>query len=436
MDTLKSRNNRDFTVLCEAGHDAGTVDACNARGAMGIAAIERDLPALPGAGWNADVIEHDRQKPGCHLLTGSHDDIVLLGIIEGCAFLAPGNQFIGLARHGRDNHGHIMPGVPLTLDVPCHILDAFDRGDGGSAEFHHETGHGNSKVRLQERKASDDIADGREARAALCNRETRESMRRPQCSKLRVSTMDSSAASRVDEAEVEKFNRLASQWWDPRGEMKPLHKFNPVRLAWLRDALALHFDRDPKAIQPFRGLSLLDIGCGGGLLSEPLARMGFAVTGIDPAGNNVEVATAHAARSGVEVTYRKVLAETLLAEKASFDAVLAMEVVEHVPDVPDFVDIAARLARPGGFFGAATINRTKRSFALAIVGAEYVLRWLPVGTHSWDKFVTPDELEAAMTAAGLEIRSQSGVVFNPLTDRWSLANDMAVNYMMSARKMG
>jgi len=241
-------------------------------------------------------------------------------------------------------------------------------------------------------------------------------------------------SDRVDEAEVEKFNRLAAEWWNPDGRMNPLHKFNPVRLSYLRDTLIMQFDRDARAIQPFGGLTLLDIGCGGGLLCEPLARMGFTVTGIDPARNNVDVAKAHAEQAGVAVTYRKVTAETLVEEKALFDVVLAMEVVEHVPSVPEFVAAATSLVKPGGIFVAATINRTKRAFALAIVGAEYVLRWLPVGTHSWDKFVTPDELEEAIAAGGLEVFDRQGVVFNPFADRWGLARDMAVNYMLAARR--
>jgi 2-polyprenyl-6-hydroxyphenyl methylase / 3-demethylubiquinone-9 3-methyltransferase len=242
------------------------------------------------------------------------------------------------------------------------------------------------------------------------------------------------AAAGVDDAEVAKFDRLAAEWWDPNGRMKPLHRINPVRLAWLRDLAAEAFSREVKAPRPFAGLSLLDIGCGGGLLSEPLARLGFAVTGIDPAGNNVEVATLHAEEVGVPVIYRKVTAETLVAEGAAFDVVLAMEVVEHVPDVAAFVATATSLVKPGGLFCASTINRTKRAFALAIVGAEYVLRWLPAGTHNWEKFVTPDELETAISMGGLDVFDRQGVVYNPFADRWSLSRDMAVNYQMAARR--
>jgi 2-polyprenyl-6-hydroxyphenyl methylase / 3-demethylubiquinone-9 3-methyltransferase len=244
------------------------------------------------------------------------------------------------------------------------------------------------------------------------------------------------SAQRIDEAEVEKFNRLAAEWWNPNGRMKPLHKFNPVRLQYLRDLAAERFGKDIKAPRPFAGLSLLDIGCGGGLLSEPLARLGFDVTGIDPARNNVDIARTHAEAAGVPVTYRKVTAEILADENQRFDVVLAMEVVEHVPSVPEFVSTATSLVKPGGLFVAATINRTKRSFALAIVGAEYILRWLPVGTHSWDKFVTPDELEGAIAEGGLDVFDRKGVVFNPLTDRWGLSRDMAVNYMLAAARNG
>jgi 2-polyprenyl-6-hydroxyphenyl methylase / 3-demethylubiquinone-9 3-methyltransferase len=238
----------------------------------------------------------------------------------------------------------------------------------------------------------------------------------------------------IDEAEVRKFDRLAADWWDPKGPMKPLHRINPLRLGYIRDLVLAHFGRDARALRPFEGVTLLDIGCGAGLLSEPLARQGFAVTGIDPAGENVEIARAHAGKTGVAVAYRNDTAEALVAEGAAFDVVLAMEVVEHVPDVAAFVVAATSLVKPGGLFVASTINRTKRAFALAIVGAEYVLRWLPAGTHDWSKFVTPEELERAIAAGGLAVFDRQGVVYNPLADRWSLSRDLAVNYMLAARR--
>jgi 2-polyprenyl-6-hydroxyphenyl methylase / 3-demethylubiquinone-9 3-methyltransferase len=251
----------------------------------------------------------------------------------------------------------------------------------------------------------------------------------------RKTAKQATASPQVDEAEVAKFDDLARDWWDPNGRMKPLHKFNPIRLTYLRNLCLETFGRETRALAPFSGLSLLDIGCGGGLLSEPMAKMGFAVTGIDPAGNNVEIARAHALKSGISVNYHKTTAEELVNGKKRFDVVLAMEVVEHVPDVPAFIAAAGALVNPGGLLVAATLNRTKRSFALAIVGAEYILRWLPAGTHDWNKFVTPDELESAMTAGGIEVFDRQGVVFNPLAGAWSMSRDMAVNYVMAGRRV-
>lgn len=241
-------------------------------------------------------------------------------------------------------------------------------------------------------------------------------------------------ATTVDPREVERFAALAAEWWNPRGKMKVLHKFNPVRLAYLRERIVAHFGLDPKAIRPLEGLSLLDIGCGGGLLSEPLARMGASVTGIDPAERNVRIASLHAEESGIPVTYRATTAEALADEGARFDVVMAMEVVEHVADVGLFLARAAEMVKPGGLLVAATLNRTKRSFALAIVGAEYVLGWLPRGTHDWNRFITPDELQLALEAGGLKVTDREGVVFNPLTDEWRRSSDLSVNYMMVAKK--
>ena len=238
----------------------------------------------------------------------------------------------------------------------------------------------------------------------------------------------------VDEDEVARFSRMAGQWWDARGPMAPLHKFNPVRLAYIRDRTAAHFGRDAKRLDSLQGLRMLDIGCGGGILSEPLARLGAAVVGADPSESNIAAAQHHAAQAGLTIDYRSTTAETLAEAGESFDVVLAMEVVEHVADVGLFVDLAAAMVKPGGLLFVATLNRTMKSFALAIVGAEYILRWLPRGTHQWDKFVTPNELEIAIEQADFRISAETGVIYNLLADRWQLSTDMDVNYMVVAEK--
>jgi 2-polyprenyl-6-hydroxyphenyl methylase / 3-demethylubiquinone-9 3-methyltransferase len=238
----------------------------------------------------------------------------------------------------------------------------------------------------------------------------------------------------VDAAEVARFERLAAEWWDPRGKMGVLHKFNPVRLGFIKEAACARFGRDPKQLDSLKGLRFLDIGCGGGVLSEPLARMGADVVGADPAAANIEAARVHAADGGLAIDYHVTTAEALADAGERFDVVLAMEVVEHVADVSLFVHHCAEMVKPGGLMVAATLNRTIKSFALAIVGAEYVLGWLPRGTHSWDKFVTPDELEAAMERHGLRAVDETGVIYNILADRWQLSIDMDVNYMVTAEK--
>jgi 2-polyprenyl-6-hydroxyphenyl methylase/3-demethylubiquinone-9 3-methyltransferase len=242
------------------------------------------------------------------------------------------------------------------------------------------------------------------------------------------------AAPTVDEAELARFAALADEWWDPRGKMAPLHKFNPVRLAYIRDAVCRRFERDAKRLDCLKGLRVLDIGCGGGILSEPLARLGADVVGADPAEANIEAATLHAGDSGLAVDYRATTAEALAEAGERFDVVLAMEVVEHVADVNLFVKLTGAMVKPRGLMITATLNRTLKSFALAIVGAEYVLRWLPRGTHQWDKFVTPNELEIALELAGLRAIDAAGVIYNPLADRWRLADDTDVNYMLTAER--
>lgn len=240
--------------------------------------------------------------------------------------------------------------------------------------------------------------------------------------------------STLDEREVERFRALAAKWWDPEGEFAPLHAIGPERMRFLREQLVRHFAREGGGERPLEGLRIADIGCGGGLVSEPLARLGASVTGIDPAEENVAAARAHAAESGLTIDYRAARVEDLAAEGAQFDGVIALEVVEHVPDVPAFIRVCASILRPGGLILLSTINRTAKAFALAIVGAEYVLRWLPRGTHQWDRFVTPDELAEALRASGLRLVDTRGLTFNPLTREWRLSDDTGVNYFVSAAK--
>ena len=238
----------------------------------------------------------------------------------------------------------------------------------------------------------------------------------------------------VDEAEVAKFSALAAEWWDPAGKFAPLHKFNPVRLAFIRQEAADRFHRDAKSLKPFADLSLLDIGCGGGLLSEPMARLGFAVTGADASQKNIGTARAHAAHVGVPIAYRAITAEALAAEGAQFDVVLNMEVVEHVADVDAYLAACAQLVKPGGIMVVATLNKTLKSLALAKFAAEYVLGWMPRGTHDWNRFVSPAELQKSVEASGLTILKLQGVSFDPLTWDWHLSADLNINYMMVAAR--
>ena len=242
------------------------------------------------------------------------------------------------------------------------------------------------------------------------------------------------AASSVVEAELKKFSDMAAQWWDPDGSFATLHKFNPVRLAYIRERACAHFRLDDASLKPFDGLRLLDIGCGGGLLCEPMARLGARVTGADAAEKNVGIARTHAAEMGLDIDYRATTAEALAEAGETFDIVLNMEVVEHVADVDAFIASCAALVRPGGLMFVATLNRTLKAFGLAIIGAEYVLGWLPRGTHQWEKFVTPQELTSALRAADMRVKDRAGVVYNPLADQWRRSRDTDVNYMVVAEK--
>ncbi len=236
----------------------------------------------------------------------------------------------------------------------------------------------------------------------------------------------------IDPAEVAKFSAIAAEWWDPAGKFAPLHKFNPVRLEFIRRETAARFGRDGRSLKPFEGLSLLDIGCGGGLLCEPMARLGFAVTGADASEKNIGTARAHAAQGGVAIDYRATTAETLAAEGHAFDVVLNMEVVEHVADVGSYLSACTRLVKPGGITIVATMNKTLKSLALAKIGAEYVLGWLPRGTHDWNRFMAPQDLRVILENTGLSILKTQGVSFNPLSWDWKLSTDVDVNYMIIA----
>jgi 2-polyprenyl-6-hydroxyphenyl methylase/3-demethylubiquinone-9 3-methyltransferase len=243
------------------------------------------------------------------------------------------------------------------------------------------------------------------------------------------------AARNLDEAEVERFEQLANEWWDANGKLRPLHQQGPARLGFIRDALVSHFGRPAGELKPLRGLSILDVGCGGGLVSEPLARLGATVTGIDPTVESLAVARRHAEGQGLTIDYRTATVEELQAAGASFDALVCMEVIEHVPDQATFVRSLGGLVRPGGALVLSTLNRTWKSYALAIVAAEYILGWLPRGTHDWNRFVTTDELGRYLGDAGFDAPQLSGIVYDVMHDAWRLSADTDVNYIAAAPRL-
>ncbi len=244
-----------------------------------------------------------------------------------------------------------------------------------------------------------------------------------------------SSTQTIDPAEVEKFSKIADEWWDPFGKFKPLHKFNPARLSYIRDALCAHFGRDPRSGRPLDGLRLLDIGCGGGLVAEPMRRLGAVVTGIDASERNIKTAIVHARASNLDIDYRAATVEALVeAGQSPFDAVLNLEVVEHVADPVFFLQTSADLVAPRGMMVVATINRTFKAFALAKVGAEYILGWLPRGTHDPAKFQKPEEIAAALSGAGMTVTAAAGVAYNPLLDLWRVVENTDVNFMVTAIK--
>ncbi|MEX0582931.1 MAG: bifunctional 2-polyprenyl-6-hydroxyphenol methylase/3-demethylubiquinol 3-O-methyltransferase UbiG [Sneathiella sp.] len=247
---------------------------------------------------------------------------------------------------------------------------------------------------------------------------------------------DAAKATSVDPGEIANFEAMADEWWDENGKFKPLHKFNPIRIGYVRDMVISHFglqtDDAVVKLKPFAGLKFLDIGCGGGLLSEPMTRLGAEVTAADASQKNIQIAALHAEKSGLDIDYRYTTAEDLAASGEKFDVILNMEVIEHVADIEGFVGACATLLKPGGIMFVATLNRTAKSFAFAIVGAEYVLRWLPKGTHSWKKFLKPSEVARLVRGNGLMVRDVAGATYNPFEDRWHISKDLSINYMLAA----
>jgi 2-polyprenyl-6-hydroxyphenyl methylase/3-demethylubiquinone-9 3-methyltransferase len=243
-------------------------------------------------------------------------------------------------------------------------------------------------------------------------------------------------ARSLDPAEVEKFSKIAAEWWNPKGKFAVLHVFNPVRLAYIKEQVTARFARDPYLKRPFEGLRFLDIGCGGGLLTEPMARLGADITGIDPSEKNIATARVHAQEQDLAIDYRAITAERLAEAGETYDVILNMEVIEHVADPQAFTATCAQLLKPHGLIFIATLNRTLKSFGLAIVGAEYVLGWLPKGTHQWEKFITPEELTGWLGANSLKELDRTGVTYNPFSGEWRRARDMDVNYMLVAQKPG
>ena len=242
------------------------------------------------------------------------------------------------------------------------------------------------------------------------------------------------AGQTLDAGEIDRFARHAREWWDPKGKFRPLHQIAPTRLAFLREELVRHFARPDNVRRPLDGLQILDVGCGGGLVCEPLTRLGARVSGLDPSAENICVARRHAAGQGLSIDYRVGRVEELAAERQTFDAVVCLEVIEHVPDAAAFLKNCAALLRPGGLLLLSTINRTLKAYLLAVLAAEYILGWLPVGTHRWDRFVTPAELARYLMASGLGAAKLTGLVYNPLADGWRLAADTDVNYFAAAAK--
>ena len=238
----------------------------------------------------------------------------------------------------------------------------------------------------------------------------------------------------IDENEVEKFSKIADEWWDANGKFKPLHKFNPIRLNFFKQEICKFFDRDEKLLTPLEGLKILDIGCGGGLVAEPISRLGAELVAIDASQKNINVAKIHAEKSGLKIDYQCITAEDLASQNQQFDVVLALEIIEHVADVEKFIEACATLVKPGGLIFIATLNRTAKSLLMAKFGVEYILRWLPIGTHDWRKFLKPSEIENIAKNQQIRLQKIQGFSYNLLKDQWSFSADLSINYCLIFKK--
>lgn len=234
----------------------------------------------------------------------------------------------------------------------------------------------------------------------------------------------------IDENEVEKFSKIADEWWNENGKFKPLHKFNPIRLNFFKHEICKFFSRDEKLLTPFEGLKILDIGCGGGLVAEPISRLGADLIAIDASQKNINVAQIHAEKSGLKIDYQCTTAEELAKKNQQFDVVLALEIIEHVADVEKFIQSCSQLAKPNGIIFVATLNRTAKSLLMAKFGVEYILRWLPIGTHDWRKFLKPSEIENIAKNQQIKLKKIQGFSYNLIKDQWSFSEDLSINYCL------
>lgn len=387
---------------------------------MNFIGANRDLPTHPRPSIDTDLLQGKGHQSGGDLFATGHNRVIFARIVDRCHASHKADEPVGLASHGRHDDRNLVTLIDGLFDTCRGMADSVDATNRRPAEFLNDDGHATSELWNGCLRPNFNLSGQKTALHTLA-----------MIAKQAVEPVITDAPS-IDPAEVEQFDALANSWWDPDGPFRPLHRLTPARLGYLRDRLADHYGRDILADRPFEGLRGIDVGCGGGLISEPLARLGLAMTGLDAGARNIAAARSHAADQGLNIDYRCSTAEALAAAGERFDVVLALEIVEHVADRRAFVSACCELATPGGLIVFSTINRTAKAFGLAIVGAEYVLRWLPRGSHNWRKFVKPSELARDLRAAGARPTDTKGLVFSPLNNLWHLDADLDVNYFMTA----